>query len=322
MVKQSYKLLHKTRLSSDSFLLRYGLPEGRSILGLDPALPTCIKVEFVDELLEPTKSKPVHKSYSPVTHPNQKDHFDLVVKSYPYQEGGGGGVGAYLCDMAVGDSIRASLKKERSMHGGSAVLGRGWKQVGLVAGGTGIAPLLQIARILLEGNDDDSDNKDSKREQQCPRIHLLFVNHTPEDILGREAIEALAAEHPDHFFVTYSFTRNAENKDKDKNDGAQIHGAAQFLQGRGDVAMAQAALPPPSSTTHDDKDGDTASAATTPQSDTMVFVCGRDGFVAHWAGPVVRAPPKSDGSKGPKIQGPLLGVLAEAGYTADQVFKY
>lgn len=319
MVKQSYKLLHKTRLSSDSFLLRYGLPEGRSILGLDPTLPTCIKVEFVDELLGPTKSKPINKSYSPVTHPNQKDHFDLVVKSYPYQEGGGGGVGAYLCDMAVGDSIQASLKKERSMHGGSAVLGRGWKQVGLVAGGTGIAPLLQIARILLEGNGDDS-----KREQQRPRIHLLFFNHTPEDILGREAIEALAAEHPDHFFVTYSFTRDAENEKADKNDEAQRQGTARFLKGRGDVAMARAALPPPSSslsTTHDEKDGDTT-LATPLQSDTMVFVCGRDGFVAHWAGPVARAPPKADGSKGPKIQGPLLGVLAEAGYTADQVFKY
>ena len=33
-------------------------------------------------------------------------------------------------------------------------------------------------------------------------------------------------------------------------------------------------------------------------------------------------PKKPDGSKGPKIQGSLEGVLKDAGYTADQVFKY
>ena len=41
-----------------------------------------------------------------------------------------------------------------------------------------------------------------------------------------------------------------------------------------------------------------------------------------WDGPVGRAPKKPDGSKGDKIQGPLLGLLKEAGYTAEEVFKY
>eukprot|EP00536_Pseudo-nitzschia_multiseries_P016819 jgi/Psemu1/222733/e_gw1.1247.13.1 len=313
MVQQSYKLLRKTRLSDDSFLLRYGLPEGRSILGKDPTLPTCIKVDFAVATEQDKDAKPISKSYSPVTHPNQPGYFDLVVKSYPYREGGG--VGAYLCDMTVGDSIRASLKKERMMHGSSAVLGRGWKQVGLVAGGTGIAPLLQIARILLEdktnwGDDDDDDNR--------PRIHLLFVNHTPSQILGVEAIETLAQEHPDHFFVTYSFTQ--DNHEEDPADVVGPDSVSRFTSGRGDVDMARAALPPPSSTCVSESD-ETETAAE-PQSDTMIFVCGRDGFVAHWAGPVTRAPPKPDGKKGPKIQGPLLGVLAEAGFTAEQVFKY
>mmetsp|Transcript_18077 Transcript_18077/g.50213 ORF Transcript_18077/g.50213 Transcript_18077/m.50213 type:complete len:434 (+) Transcript_18077:388-1689(+) len=344
MVQQSYKLLRKTRLSEDSCLLRYGLPEGRTILGTDPTLPTCIKVDYfgssnASDIDNDIDNKPVllSKSYSPVTHPNQSGHFDLVVKSYPYREGGG--VGAYLCDMAEGDSISATLKKERVMHGSSAVLGRGWKKVGLVAGGTGIAPLLQIARILLE-NDDNDDDKD---RDSRPRIHLLFVNHTPSDILGVEAIEALAREHPDHFFVTYSFTRQetkTETETKTKIEaeaeadhslepaGAAVLGpesASRFTTGRGDVAMARAALPPPSSvcsSSSESQSEESAPPSLPPQSDTMIFVCGRDGFVAHWAGPVTRAPPKPNGKKGPKIQGPLLGVLAEAGFTAEQVFKY
>eukprot|EP00537_Pseudo-nitzschia_pungens_P015562 CAMPEP_0172408992 /NCGR_PEP_ID=MMETSP1061-20121228/76138_1 /TAXON_ID=37318 /ORGANISM="Pseudo-nitzschia pungens, Strain cf. pungens" /LENGTH=375 /DNA_ID=CAMNT_0013145137 /DNA_START=666 /DNA_END=1796 /DNA_ORIENTATION=- len=368
MVQQSYKLLRKTRLSEDSCLLRYGLPEGRTILGTDPTLPTCIKVDYFggsnasdnDIDNNDNDNKPLllsSKSYSPVTHPNQSGHFDLVVKSYPYREGGG--VGAYLCDMAEGDSISATLKKERVMHGSSAVLGRGWKKVGLVAGGTGIAPLLQIARILLENDDNDKNSNDKnknddKDKDSRPRIHLLFVNHTPSDILGVEAIEALAREHPDHFFVTYSFTRQetktkTETKTEAEADhclepaGAAVFGpesASRFTTGRGDVAMARAALPSPSSvcsssSSESESQSQSEESAppslppslpppslSPPQSDTMIFVCGRDGFVAHWAGPVTRAPPKPNGKKGPKIQGPLLGVLAEAGFTAEQVFKY
>ena len=55
---------------------------------------------------------------------------------------------------------------------------------------------------------------------------------------------------------------------------------------------------------------------------SKVFVCGRDGFVESWAGPTARAPRKADGSKGAKIQGPLLGLLAAAGYDASEVYKY
>ena len=76
-------------------------------------------------------------------------------------------------------------------------------------------------------------------------------------------------------------------------------------RGRGDAAMVAAALPPP-----------------TGDGKTMVLVCGTDGFVSTWGGPVGRAPKKANGSKGDKIQGPLLGLLAEAGYAAEEVFKY
>jgi len=295
-VKQSYELLRKTRLSHDSYLLRYGLPEGRTILGIDPVLPTCIKVEYQPSV---EGHKNLSKSYSPVSHPNQNGYMELVVKSYPYEEGGG--VGKYLCDMEVGSSIEAKLKGERMMHGSSALVGRGWKHIGLVAGGTGIAPLLQVARIVLE----------SESESERSRVHLLFVNHTREDILGKDEIEALAKAHPDHFFVTYSFTREDDTEGECSIAECSIDGStASVSKGRGGVDLARAALPKPSSSVTEGQ-----------PTDTMVFVCGRDGFVDHWTGPVGRAPTE-DGSKGPKIQGPLLGVLAEAGFTADQVFKY
>ena len=275
MVAQPYKLLQKTKLSPNSYLLQYEIL-GRSILGNSPQIPTCIKVDYPDGTDAKTgEKKTLSKSYSPVSHPSTPNTFDLIVKSYPLQPGGG--VGKFICDMNVGDSIVGTLKKERVMHGSTEVEGR-WNHVGLIAGGTGIAPLLQIARILLDSPQDVNT-----------KIHLLFINTKKEDILGKSIIDQMAQDHPNNFFVTYALTGEEDES---------------YEMGRGTVEMAQKALPAPSL----DK--------------VMVLVCGKDGFVAHWAGPVTRGPKKPDGSKGPKVQGPLEGILKEAGYSAEQVFKY
>jgi len=348
LVKQSYKLLKKTKLSPDSFLLRYGLPTERDYLGIDPLIPTCIKVDspnpalsvvndgtttktVIDEsTLSENKKKILHsvlsKSYSPVSHPSQQTHFELVVKSYPTTFSNGGGVGKYLCDMEVGQSMVAELKSERIMHGSSQIVHRGWKHIGLIAGGTGIAPLLQLARILLEGDNIHNDSHLEYESSSRPKIHLLFINHTTKDILGKNEIESLLHKYPDNFFLTYSFTRQEEEGQEGKgqeelldedNESNKSSNNIRLLYGRGDVDMVQKSLPKPSSLVSSSSDTDTNT-----DTDTMIFVCGRDGFVEHWAGPVARGPPPPGKMKGPKIQGPLLGILKDAGYDASQVFKY
>eukprot|EP00977_Amphora_coffeiformis_P023549 scaffold13558_cov177-Amphora_coffeaeformis.AAC.3 len=288
-----YKLLNKTKLSRDSCLLRFQVPESRRILGTDPTLPTCLKVDFPLGTDEVTGQHPVvlSKSYSPISHPAVEGYFELVVKEYPVQPGGG--VGAFLCHLPVGESVTGTIKKHRVMHGSPQVQGR-WNQVGLVAGGTGIAPLLQLVRILLASPADTST-----------RIHILSINRLEEDILMRHELDRLATDYPNRVFVTYSLTgeQAATSVVDGKRQTNEIEPNWWF--GRGSVEMARAALPPST------KDGR-----------TMIFVCGKDGFVSTWAGPVVRGPPKADGSKGPKIQGPLLGILASSGYRADEVFKY
>ena len=272
----SYTLTQKWQQSPDSWLLRFALPSDRKYLGNDPTLPTCISVHHNDTTSD--TSKMLKKSYSPVSHPSTVGFFDLLVKAYPLRPGGG--VGASICALQPGQALMGTLKAERLVHGSPVVSNR-WKNVGMVAGGTGIAPLLQIVRILLEDPHDTTT-----------RIQLLSVNRYEEDILMKEELDRYAREFPDRFAVTYSLTG-----DKLPNDW-------NGCTGRGSVDMARRALPPPSG------DG------------TMIFVCGTDGFRDMWAGPVVRGPPQEDGSKGPKIQGPLLGLLRDAGYDASQVFKY
>ena len=92
---QPYELLEKTKLSPDSYLLRYEI-RGRSILGIKPEIPTCIKVDYPDGIDAKTgQPKTLSKSYSPVSHPSEEGSFELIVKSYPIQPGGG--VGKYIC---------------------------------------------------------------------------------------------------------------------------------------------------------------------------------------------------------------------------------
>ena len=290
-VTQLYKIINNTKVSSDSNILTVALPDGRKYLGWDDKIPTCIAISKKEEQDgdDGNKTNILKKSYSPITHPSQPDTFQLLVKSYPPRIGGG--VGSYLCNLQTNDVIEAKVKPQRIMHSYPHVHGR-WSHIGLIAGGTGIAPLYQLLMILLK--DCTSSNK----------IHVLSINRKEEDILLKKELDDLVSKYPDKLIVTYSLTgeNDVDNdmmKDNDNNgrDGYRI--------GRGNVQLAQEALPHPSL-----------------GKDVMIFVCGKDGFVEHWGGKVGRAPNNPDGSKGAKIQGPLMGVLREAGYDASQVFKY
>ena len=285
----SYPLVAKYRQSHDSWLLRFSLPEDRKHLGDDPALPTCISVHHNSTLLDDDGKLVglLKKSYSPVSHPATVGTFDLLVKSYAPQPGGG--VGHAICNLVEGDSLVGKLKSERLVHG-SPVISRRWDRIGLVAGGTGVAPLVQLIRICLDDPDDDT------------QIRLLSVNRNEEDILMKEELDRLAREYPEQFSVSYSLT------------GKNVRDDWDGFRGRGSVDMIRQSLPPPSSSSL--KDGGES------ENTTMIFVCGTDGFRDMWAGPIARAPPLPDGSKGPKIQGPLLGLLMNAGYVASDVFKY
>ena len=275
----TYPLLNKWKQSNDTWLLRFGLPSDRLHLGDDPMLPTCISVHH-NGTSEDGSAKLLKKSYSPTSHPSTTNTFDLLVKAYPPRLGGG--VGAAICALEPGEHLRGKLKSERMVHG-SPVIAKRWDRIGLIAGGTGVAPLVQIIRIVL---DDPTDRT---------QIQLLSINRYEEDILMRKELDELAKQQPDRFSVKYSLTGKS---------GLSEHWDG--YTGRGSVEMTKEALPPPS----DD------------ERSTMVFVCGTDGFRDMWAGPIARAPPLADGSKGPKIQGPLTGILREAGYEASDVFKY
>ena len=154
----SYELVEKWQDAHDTFRLRFALPDGREFLGEDPSLPTCVSVQYDGTHETSGEPQVLKKSYSPISHPDQKGTFDLLVKRYPLRPGGG--VGAYLCGVNVGDSIQAAVKPKRIMHLDAHVLGSGRRHE-------------HCASL-------------STRENEAFKKKLLSVHRYPEDILLRQ----------------------------------------------------------------------------------------------------------------------------------------
>jgi cytochrome-b5 reductase len=71
--------------------------------------------------------------------------------------------------------------------------------IGMVAGGTGITPMLQVIEEVLRNPEDKTT------------LSLVFGNVTQEDILLKSRIDALAAKHPKQFKVLYLLDKPPAN---------------------------------------------------------------------------------------------------------------
>ena len=102
----------------------------------------------------------------------------------------------YLDSLKIGDSIEA-----KGPVGHMHYLGNGryrldsaehtCTRINMIAGGTGITPMYQVIQAVLKNCDDKTE------------ISLLYANQSPDDILLREELDALAATHP-QFKVWYT----------------------------------------------------------------------------------------------------------------------
>ncbi|MCP9440016.1 MAG: cytochrome-b5 reductase [Nitrospira sp.] len=117
--------------------------------------------------------KTVKRAYTPSSLPGVTGYFDLTVKRYE-----SGLVSRYIHDRQVGDTILMSGPNT----GGHWVDGMA-KQVGFVAGGTGITPMISIIRWLLS-------------QQIDAELFLIFANKTEADIIFRREWEQYVRAYP------------------------------------------------------------------------------------------------------------------------------
>jgi cytochrome-b5 reductase len=109
------------------------------------------------------------RPYTPTTIPGTEGYFELIIKHYP-----GGLVSGYMKGREVGDSIAVSGPDP----GGHFVDGMA-KRIGMVAGGSGITPMISMIRSIL-GRKLDVE------------ISLIYANKTVDDIILREELDRYA----------------------------------------------------------------------------------------------------------------------------------
>lgn len=146
---------------------------------------------------------------------DDKGFFELVVKIYfkgvHPRFPDGGKLSQHLESLNIGDTIHVRGPSGLLEYNGkgnfnikpdkkSQPVKKSFKKLGMVAGGTGIAPMLQVVREVLKKNDQDKT-----------QISLLFANQSEDDILLRKELDELAGKYTDQFKVWYTIDRPSDN---------------------------------------------------------------------------------------------------------------
>jgi len=172
--------------AADRFLTREGrcsykfnLPHSNAILGL----PIGQHVSLAATI----DGKEVVRSYTPTSSDADRGHFNLLIKSYPT-----GNISKYVANMKIGQTIKCRGPKGQFVYAPNMV-----RAFGMIAGGTGITPMLQIIRAITENPEDKT------------QIDLIFANVNREDILLKDELDELAANNV-NFRVHYVLNNPSE----------------------------------------------------------------------------------------------------------------
>ena len=173
------KLLKKEELTAGerpTMLYTFELSKKQEPLPVSSALLTRAPCGTKKETGEPAF---VMRPYTPVSVPEAKQ-LELAIKTYP-----DGKLTQYMSTMKPGDVLdfKGPLVKIPMKDAAAK------KEIGLVAGGTGITPMLQMADELL-------------RTGYKGKISLIYANVSPGDIMLKDRVAGLAKKYA-NFSVYY-----------------------------------------------------------------------------------------------------------------------
>jgi cytochrome-b5 reductase len=176
---EQFPLIRKEILSHDTRKFTFGLPAGH-VVGLPTGQHLSLRFE------DPTDGKMVQRSYTPVTDNSSIGELSFVIKVYKagvhpkFPEGGK--MSQHLDSLKIGDTIDLKGPKGHMeyLKGGNFTVkplgkpkeSRQTKQIIMIAGGTGITPMLQILHFIFK-NPGDAGIK----------VNLLYANQSKSDPL-------------------------------------------------------------------------------------------------------------------------------------------
>lgn len=162
-------LLIESYLTLSSY--RFALPRPQDVLGLPIGQHISLAAEIPG-----AKQNPVMRSYTPISSDVEPGYFDLLIKSYPT-----GNISKVVANLRIGETMKVKGPKGAMVYKPNLV-----RRFGMIAGGTGITPMLQIIKAISRGR-ASGDNTE---------VDLIFANVNPEDILLKEDLDGLVANDP------------------------------------------------------------------------------------------------------------------------------
>lgn len=318
------KLLYKFKISPSSYVLRFQLPDDRKALGLSTCacLLAGVKMNDDDEMLI--------RPYTPISTNKMVGTFDLLVKAYP-----NGRMSTFLTSLEPlfpQQSLIPTESNELTPPSITTVTSAAvvsFKHIppnvkiqhpfgnpsfiGMIAGGTGITPMIQALHALLgKNNDSHSDNENNNNEDLLNfKVSLLYGSRTYDDILAKEMLETWSQSHHNQLSITHALSREkrkdldatlnhlgSDNNDNSGGEDKSVKGADgnnlknyNVVKGRINRKMIEQAFP-------DASHG----------SDIKIFVCGPESMY--------------DEICGPRDEEKITGILGEMGYGPEQVYKF
>ena len=197
-------LLHRSQISHDTVVLRFGLGDPSAPLGLSTC--ACLLAKIGDDV----------RPYTPVSTNQMLGQFELMVKVYE-----NGALSSQLGALELGGTVdfkHIPFNVKIQYPFGKA-------RIGMIAGGSGITPMIQALHALLGTRGDATE------------VFLLYSSKTYDDILARELLDSWAAAHADRLHLTHTLTREPADS------------AWSGSRGRVDRGLIATHLPPPTADT-------------------------------------------------------------------------
>ena len=190
-------------VTKDTSIYRFSLPSPnlflmRNAQDIGQHLILRLSVSNQSDKQTEMKSGSITRQYTVLSSPRTQGHFDIMIKLY-----NAGQASQIIQKWKVGDvaEFRGPFgefkKKFMTAFDDEQFKIDSYRTIVMLAAGTGIAPMIQVIKYVLD--DEKSDT----------RIHLLYSCQTDSDILLKSKIKQFAEYW--NFKVTYFITRAEEN---------------------------------------------------------------------------------------------------------------
>ena len=164
---RGFKLIATRYETQDTRRFSFALESPTAVANVP--IGSCIVCKFTD-----ADGKDIVRPYTPISTNDTKGSFELLVKKYPKSK-----MGNYMFLMREGESLLMKGPYQKLKYTANM-----YSHIGMIAGGTGITPMYQVIRGVLDNPKDKTT------------LSLVYANNTRKDILLANELITLQKTYP------------------------------------------------------------------------------------------------------------------------------